>query len=450
MISKLKYKIVTILLWRVILLAYRLTIVGAYRYLSRLNPDQDRSEIWRTAIEFSGIVVDENRLLTLLGGKEEDDHLLHSAFEDVLVLDALSRMYSARRILEQLNQRLLVQLSTSTEKWVSEDSVVVQKQLQQIESKTTERLNAIDGVLDVIEPINIVVSPWPLLQLKRDTSRKLKEVKKELDPADQAEARQIIYESLIPDHISFSELGQLGGIILFAYLFGTYIFVRIVYSSLESDVVGLQLSDYLQFAAYHTTWELIVAPFVFVFGMIHNIERSKPVVLPYVVGDRAIPSFNRNQNRSRNLGLFLSLVALNIPLWSESFGTSISVVTESVLGQAITVDQALILNVTIVLILVLGYVPYKYIVKQAFLLYVTSVFSLLIVGSICWQAISTAEELRSPSSSDWKYDFNDGVVTSSDYSYVYESDVYLIFYKREDEEFVLKKVDAMQSFSGTL
>lgn len=296
--------------------------------------------------------------------------------------------------------------------------------------------------------------------------KRLKELRRrEMTSRDIAEADAEFYATLFPSKLSLSEVLLLFSALPVSFVIGSYLLVGLVFWSLQSNVVGLHPSEYLNFATYHVTWEVILSPLLFIVCYYFGITAVKRAYISNALSyghfgetrESRIPvknlkSFTRAAMKAKSFtsvdaiyySLCFGFAALHIPAIMVMSSKGNELVNCNVVWPVLIVDVVLIIK------FFLDRIPYMYLLKHGIAIYFTSIFSLVIVTTMCFKGYSLARELRSATSSEWQYVFSDGVVTSSEYSYVYEGSAYFIFYKREGEEFVLKKVVDVQGFSGTL
>ena len=428
--------------------------VTIYQSMLRLNPERSWKQNWDYAVATSKIISDEDEILKLVGDEEEkDSYFLHDPLEDKLVVDAIVRIFSVRRFLWKSFQSELLPLSTSG--WVTLAKKSDVESLQQVLKGVAEVINSLDDALSVLAPSHVVESSGDLVRLYRNTSNRLKERRQVIVSIHERETQKVIYRVLFPRQLTLQDARNLFGLLGIAFVLGSYLFASIVFGRLQSDVVGLLPFDYLWFAGYNTILvvftALLINAIVLLYVMNHVQRGHVPANFGKGVRFGKSVSFGKNVRDYIEQIVYIGVQAatyfaigvLNTPAWLQILGRGIEV-DSTYWWMVLTIDSM------ILLIMFLEKIPFIRIFENGFVVAVTSLCSVIMVGGMCFTGVHKADELRSPSASEWKYDFNDGVVTSAEHSYVYHGNAYVIFYKRNDEEFLLKKVDDFQSFSGTL
>ena len=385
----------------------RLLYVCTYSYLLRLEPDQKRGASAKAALELTKIMFDVSQLLRLVsqGGDGEDERRLRRLIDNDAVVDAMSRTYTTHKMFCE---------------WAMlEDSA--------------EPITQLDEAFRVLGTSPLAKSPRDLPYLIRDAKKRLKSAQSELAASEREEANNEVYAVLFPKRLSLSELLQFFGFISSAYIVGAYLFALVVFKRLESQVVGLQHFDYLQFATVHVLW---VLPFLLIGALLalpENFDRARSDYLAteYGVMSKRYTKFD--------IALYLALAGLNIPVFQKLLGMDVE-------GWA----QIVLLDGALLMLFAVKQIPFERLFDHWYMTQLAVLSALMLMAQMALVGWKVAEDLKEPSSTEWQYRFGDMTISSDEYSFVYEGEAYVVFYERSSGKMLVKDSAAVKSFVGNL
>ena len=373
--------------------------------IRKLKKDQNRHARSEMAIGLTMKLSDESQLLRLINEGEdgEDKGIAKELLEDDSVVDALVRMFTV--------QKVIYQSSADS----SDKKVVV-----------------LDEAIRALDASPLAESLKYLSPLNKDTSKRLKSVLKELK-ADHA-----LFAWMFPKKISLKDLTRLFGIFTGVYFFGSYVFTFIVFEALQSSVVSLKHSDYLQFATTHNFWAVPLLLFLTWFIPLGRHHRNQEFYLPAELG-APFKRYEKMEIIACWFIVFAFIVDVNTPVFKKLLDIEI----EGWMG-IVFVDLFLLLTPIVI------WFPYRRVFYEWYVLRFTLLLALMLVFHMGSTGLRLAEELKESSSRNWHYLFDDIKVTSDDYSFVYEGDSSVVFYERDSGKFFVKDKKAMKSFLGNL
>lgn len=398
-------KLLRVIFQRATSVSSALLYVTLYSFYRRHEPEKSRELASSVTLERAKRISNVDWLIRKPDDRESDADTpwVKQVLQDNAVRDALVRVLTVRRVIYQ---------------WAK---------LEQ----SPDNIKKLEEAMGLLESPPLAESPWDLLSLRRSASKRLKALRRELAEADRAEAEGVVYSTLFPKRLSVSELLQLSSIVSFAYLVGSYVFTTTVFRRLDSKVVGLDASDYVYFATSHNFWTIPLLLFGAWLVLPENISKAKRAYLSeqYGTTERRFTSFDA--------AAYVALAALNIPVFQWLIGVE----NESW-------ADILLFDGVLLLIIAAKQFPFEKIFEQWYATHIVILFSLLLVGQMGMRGWAFAGELKQQSETDWQYTFESDAVTSSDYSFVFKGDVFLVFYEREGGKFLLKDVESIETFAG--
>ena len=384
--------------------------LSIYRNFRKLKKDQNRQASSEMASDLTMKLSDESQLLRLINEGEdgEDKGIAKELLEDDSVVDALVRIFTLRKIIYQ---------------WADSND---------------EKVEVLDEAIRALDASPLAESLKDISPLVKDTSKRLKSVRKELAEWASEEANDALFALRFPKKLTLKDLARLFGILIGAYLLGSYIFTLAVFKILQSNVVGLNYSDYLPFATTHNLWVLLFLLFYAWFILPEHHRRDQE---SYLSAEHGIPFKRYNKMEViAYLGIiYLSIAFANIPVFQKLLGI-----------EAEGWMQIVFFDLFILLMLILRQIPYERIFVQWYALHITLLLALMLVFYMGLNGWRLADKLKESSSTNWHYLFDDIKVTSDDYSFVYEGDSSVVFYERDSGKFFVKDKKAMKSFGGNL
>ena len=400
-------KIVLALFRRAVKVSSTLLYSVVYASVRSLQAGESRADSSATALERVKAISDESQMLRMAEASEVEPEYEWATqlLSDQSVVDALTRLFTVRRVFHQ---------------WATLND-------------STERVEELDKALLILKTAPMAGAVKDLPRLIRGASARLKAVRKEIATADRAEAEDAVYAQLFPKRLSLPEVAQLLGVVSFAYVLGSYLFTFTVFNRLQSKVVGMQANDYLQFATTHC---LLVIPFL-LFGawiaLPNNVTRAQQA---YIYADFGVAP---KRYTSFDIAMYVSLVGLNIPVFHKLLGMEADGWTHIVLFDCF-----------LLILFVVRQIPYERFFEHWYSVQIALVFAIILIANMGLKGWAVAEELREPSSKQWKYQFEDGEVTSDIHSFVYEGDSSVVFYERDSEVFVVRDTAELKSVKGRL
>ncbi len=399
-------------LWTIFRRAMKVTTelmyASIYRNFRKFKKDQNRQASLDMATDLTAKLSDANQLLRLINEGEDGEgkEIAKELLEDDSVVDALVRVFTVRKIIYPW-------VYSSTEKVV------------------------LDEAIRALGAHPLAESPKSVLRLIKDASKRLKSVRKELAEWDLEEANDVLFAWMFPKKLSLKDLVPLFGIFTGACLFGSYVFTFTVFKTLQSNVVGLKHSDYLQFATTHNFW---IIPLLLFWAWLFLLGGHRRDQESHRSAELGIP-FKRYKKIDiiNMIAICLSIALLNIKVVQKLLGIEVEVWVPIVF-----------LDLFLLLMLIVIRLPYERVFDQWYAVRFTSVLSLMLVLYMSLNGWWLAEELKESRTTNWHYLFDDIKVTSDDYSFVYEGGSSVVFYERDSGKFLVKDKEAMKSFVGNI
>lgn len=380
-----------------------LLLLSIYNSLRKFKPKQTRKQSSEQTIVFCQKFSDKNELLRLINESKSGlgigitDKLLL----DTSVIDALICFFTCRKILFQ---------------WAKIN---------------TKEMDVINEILQVLGSFTLAEEKAhkSVDNLNKYASNQLKNVRKELNVRETAEAENVLYALKFPKKLSLRDLSLIIGILPVAYFVGSFVFTFICFELLQSNVVGLNYNDYWIFALPHTYLILPITLFGVLVGVAGTNERFKISYLK----EEDFKAFMRTDD----ILYYMFVLTINIPLLTKLLGFDTG-------GWV----YPILLDLLIISMIVIRKFPYEHMFEQPFVINIAFIFFILVVFGMGINGWKLSEELKEPTSTKWHYIFDNIKVASNDYSFVYEGNSSIVFYKRDIGEFLVKNKKDMKSFVG--
>lgn len=285
-----------------------------------------------------------------------------------------------------------------------------------------------------------------VLYLTKEIRNKTKTVRQEVGSRDLEEATDAVYSKLLPKPLSFLEWYYLIGIVTFFYLVGTYLFTMTVFDEIGSEIVGINYTEYLTFATNHC---LLNVPMVVVgmcIALSEEFAKAKNIYLSSDFGNKT------KRFTSFDVLMWISLVIINMPLLQYILGFQDNgwLKVFPIFGfQNNDWKLVLVLDIFLVLIIFLRFLPYERLVPSWFAIHICIVLGMMLMSSMVIEGLKFSESLKKPSAKEWIYTFNNTSLSSDDYSLVFDGER-LVFYQRESKKLIVMNSKTLISFSGKL
>jgi len=282
-----------------------------------------------------------------------------------------------------------------------------------------------------IEPL--IKSIRDVLDLTKEVRIKTKTLRRELASCDWEEATDAVYSELFPKLLDLNQFFSLFGILSSAYLAGTYIFTHVVFFSIDSEIVGLNHTDYFIFATNHCLANVPLVLLGIWFVLPQRLARLKKAHLSLDLGVKP------KQFTSFDALIWVLLGIVNIPAIQCTLGF-----------REDGWQQVAIFDAFLLLLVVLRQFPYERIVSSWFTVHIFVILGAQLMFLMLMTAWNFSEILKQPSVKQWVYEFDKASFTSNEYSLVFKGEKSIVFYHRDSKKLEVMDSEAAKSFSGKL